>query len=151
MNSCEILVALWHLGSIVRTCGRKKKPAPCHQGDEKRLAFNYRLVYRCHYRHLNMSPEGLCVALGGSFPDFVCHHLQTRGCCWLNLSAHCWNFLVSHQAINMQLHRLSGREGVQSVLVPVLLGLFCHTNLFEAQVSVAVSWVDGAFRRSESR
>lgn len=26
-----------------------------------------------------MSPEGLCVALGGSFPDFVCHHLQTRG------------------------------------------------------------------------
>lgn len=82
MNSCEELgnpggfVAFW----INRQdLWKEKKPAPCHQGDEKRLAFNYRLVYRCHYRHLNMSPEGLCVALGGSFPNLVCHHLQTKG------------------------------------------------------------------------
>lgn len=53
--------------------------------------------------------------------------------------------------MHMQLDRLSGREGVQSVLVPGLLGLFCRTNRFEAQVSVAVSRVDGAFRRGEPR
>lgn len=44
----------------------RKQSTSCHWGDKKRRAFNYRLVYCCHFYHLNMSPRGcppLSVAL----------------------------------------------------------------------------------------
>lgn len=67
-----------------------------------------------------MSPEGLCVALG-------CHRLQTGGGLLLIGSLSPLLKLLG-LTLNMQLDRRSGRGGVQSVLVPALLGLFCHTK-----------------------